>query len=556
MTHRKTKTAYKKERANIDKNVIRIASRPYQDWFPLARSIRRRFVLHVGPTNSGKTHDAIEDMMKADNGVYLAPLRLLALEIGEDLNDAGIACNVITGEEKHTVDGATHDSSTIEMLNFSRHYDVAVIDEAQMIGDEYRGGAWSSAIMGVYADVVNVCISPVALNIVIDLIKLCGDDYEIVRHDRKTPLVVEDYPYNPAIMKPQKGDAFIAFSKRDVLQIACKLQRKGNKVSVVYGALPWKVRRREAEKFRNGETDIVVATDAIGMGLNLPVRRIIFTSIRKYDGREVRTLTKEEVRQIAGRAGRYGIYDEGLVTTYSPNDLKVIAGIIGKKIKNDVRIAMLEPPAELLMDETYKLSTLLAAWNRISIDKLIKSDDDNVYNDSNLFMKESTDNQMAAVQWLENYLRGSYNEGYVSREELLAMSTVQFDYDKYEQQALWARMCSAYIENKGSLSKQPMTVIEPDANFSMDERNLDYYANIAHELNIKYSFARSMGLIDKNLDRKFQQVRATVENRMIEILADGVPDQFSDYYDDYYYDEDEDEDDYNDYPWNNGNRRW
>lgn len=279
----------------------------YRMSFDGARSHERRFIIHVGPTNSGKTHDAIKALEKADTGVYLAPLRLLALEIGERLRDGGIRTSIVTGEEMDIDETACHISSTVEMLNINEHYDVAVIDEAQMLGDKERGTAWTRAIVGVDADVIHICTALNARDIVVRLIEMCGDTYEIIEHERQTPLIVTG-KWDGNV---EKGDAYICFSRKNVLATASDFEDKGYKSSLVYGALPWQARRLEAEKFRDGKTDIVVATDAIGMGMNLPIKRVVFLEDKKYDGTSMRFLKSEEYKQIAGRAGRLGMYDEG-----------------------------------------------------------------------------------------------------------------------------------------------------------------------------------------------------------------------------------------------------
>ena len=108
--------------------------------YPAARSRKRRFILHIGPTNSGKTYEAIEALKKADSGIYLGPLRLLAYEQYTRLNRDGIPCNLVTGEEEAFIPFAQHRASTVEMLPLDEEYDCAVIDEAQMVGDSSRGG--------------------------------------------------------------------------------------------------------------------------------------------------------------------------------------------------------------------------------------------------------------------------------------------------------------------------------------------------------------------------------------------------------------------------------
>ena len=282
----------------------------YVDLYPAARSMSRHFVLHIGPTNSGKTHDAIEDLIQADNGIYLAPLRLLAYEQYERMNRGECPCSLVTGEEQFIIDGAKHQSSTIEMLSLKKRYDVAVIDEAQMIADSARGGAWTAAIMGVCASRIHVCAAPEAENRIIEIIRDCGDDYEIIRHRRMTPLVYEGKVFHfPEDVR--EGDALIVFSRSNVHAVAAQLKKRHVACSIIYGALPYDVRHRQAELFASGKTDVVVATDAIGMGMNLPIRRVVLMETVKFDGFTRRPLRYEEIRQIVGRAGRYGIYDTG-----------------------------------------------------------------------------------------------------------------------------------------------------------------------------------------------------------------------------------------------------
>lgn len=163
----------------------------YRDLYPLAREIKRHFILHVGPTNSGKTYEAIKELAKADSGVYLAPLRLLAYENYEKLTEENVKVSMITGEEEIITPGAVVTCSTVEMLNLNERYEVAVIDEAQMITDRDRGGAWTQAILGVCADKVHICLAEQALSIILKLIEECEDSYEIVRHERKTDLRIE-----------------------------------------------------------------------------------------------------------------------------------------------------------------------------------------------------------------------------------------------------------------------------------------------------------------------------------------------------------------------------
>ena len=287
----------------------------YRDLYPLARQMRRHFFLHLGPTKSGKTYEGIQRLQAASCGLYLGPLRLLAAEQFEALNLADVPCSLVTGEEQIRVPFSRVQSSTVEMADLQTHYDVAVIDECQMIADRDRGGAWTAAILGLCADEIHACASPDAEGLLTRIIEDCGDELTIIRHERMTPLEVEKEGFQfPSSVRP--GDALIVFSKARVHAVAAELKTRGYKVSLIYGALPPDVRRNQADRFHRGDTEVVVSTDAIAMGMNLPIQRVVFLESEKYDGDITRLLTDSEIKQIAGRAGRYGKYEIGYVNAF------------------------------------------------------------------------------------------------------------------------------------------------------------------------------------------------------------------------------------------------
>jgi ATP-dependent RNA helicase SUPV3L1/SUV3 len=149
--------------------------------------------------------------MAVKTGVYLAPLRLLALEAQEILLDGGVACSLTTGEEEDRQDGDTHVAATAEKLDLKSRYDAAVIDECQMIADRVRGYAWTRAILGVLAPEIHLCAAPEAKELLLHLIRSCGDSFEVVEHSRKTPLYCMKRPVDYAGLQP--GDALITFSR-------------------------------------------------------------------------------------------------------------------------------------------------------------------------------------------------------------------------------------------------------------------------------------------------------------------------------------------------------
>jgi len=301
--------------------------RDFKNLFPLARSLRRRLIFHVGPTNSGKTYQAFESLRDAGTGYYLAPLRLLALEGYETLKEHEIHASLITGEEQLIDEDATHISSTIEMLNFEVEVDCCVIDEVQMIGDRDRGWAWANAIIGAPASKVIMTGSANALEAVKALADYLQEPLEIIEFERKNPLSLLRTPTPIESIEPKT--AVIAFTRSNALRLKQQLSRT-YRTSVIYGNLSPEVRREEARRFREGETDILVATDAISMGLNLPIKTLLFSKADKFDGQNRRTLFPGEIHQISGRAGRYGLSEAGYVGALSSDVLKTVSNLFTK----------------------------------------------------------------------------------------------------------------------------------------------------------------------------------------------------------------------------------
>lgn len=446
-----------------------------QNWFPLARKIKRKFVYHCGPTNSGKTFNAIKALSEAKNGIYCSPLRLLSWEIHDKLSSNEIKCDLITGQECKKFANATHVSCTIEKTHFDRVFDIGVIDEIQMIGDNSRGHNWTLAVLGLAAKEIHLCGDPSAVMLIKNLINKTNDEIEIIDYKRLSDLFVEekelkldfllDKKYeksmsispedkennmnakenknsnikevknkdNNATLKEEssdsrenymsdfisslrEGDCIVAFSKNkcemlkhlidrhyknihnysqsfnssesvsnndaawrsetfneyssDNTNINCEDNDMNNSInskentafndnynntmktnkytntqsivthskhtnkstsnvtSIIYGNLPPSTKIQEAHNFNNRKTKFLIATNAIGMGLNLNINRIIFHSILRYDGKNKVKISETEVKQIAGRAGRST--KNGKVTAVNKSDHQYIKEIIDK----------------------------------------------------------------------------------------------------------------------------------------------------------------------------------------------------------------------------------
>lgn len=296
-----------------------------EKWYPAARAMKRRIIFHAGPTNSGKTYNALRALSEAWSGVYCGPLRLLALEVFEASNLDGRACSLMTGQEKRTVPFAKHVSCTVEMVDTEKEVEVAVIDEIQMIGDEARGSAWTRALLGVPAREVHVCGDPAAEPVVAALAAATGDILEVRRYERMTSMTAEQKSLRADYSGVQDGDAVVAFSRKDIYTVRRMIERQTKfKCCVVYGGLPPETRSAQARLFNDPAAGyrVLVASDAIGMGLNLNIRRVVFHTMTKFDGVSVGRMSPSAVKQIAGRAGRRSsIYPAGFATTLHETDL-------------------------------------------------------------------------------------------------------------------------------------------------------------------------------------------------------------------------------------------
>ncbi|WP_300385235.1 DEAD/DEAH box helicase [Clostridium sp.] len=329
-----------------------------KDEYKIVRNLRRNIIIHLGETNTGKTYNAMERVKEAKNGVYLSPLRILALENYEKLNDLGIDCNLLTGEEEIIREGATHTSCTVEKIDLRKEYDIAIIDEIQMIGDSQRGAAWTRALLGLKCKELHLCGALNAKELIIKIVEDCKDSYLLKEYIREIPLKVENT--NFIHNKVKEGDAIVVFSKKKVLKIAEQYSGEGIKVSIIYGDLPPEVRKKQYEMFINKENKVLVTTDAIGMGVNLPIKRIIFLDTQKYDGEEIRPLTSQEVKQVAGRAGRKGLYEVGYVATVMDRQR-----FIKNRLEDEdiiIEEAVIGPSDAILKIKSLPLNEKLALW--------------------------------------------------------------------------------------------------------------------------------------------------------------------------------------------------
>ncbi len=473
-----------------DKILELVPMRPEME-FSEVRQMKRHFILHIGPTNSGKTFRSLERLKQASCGVYLGPLRLLALEVYEQMQQYQVPCTMRTGQECIEEEGSRVTASTIEMADFDESYDTAVIDEAQMVADPDRGHSWTKAILGLRAEEIHICMSPAAKQAIIHLIELCGDTYEICMYERKTKLLCENRPFVfPDDVK--KGDALIVFSKKSVLDVAGRLEEKKVDASVIYGSLPPEIRRRQMHLFNKGKTKVVVATDAIGMGLNLPVRRIVFLQAEKFDGVSRRPLHVSEIKQISGRAGRFGIYNSGYVNAMGAKELEYIRERYEKE-EEPIDTVNLGFP-QVLLDIDAPLDELMKIWHDVMPFKP--------------FIKENIDEALYLYEQAKRFRR--MIDGFDNKRMLYKMITCPIDVKDREVVSLWLEYCKTYTADV-SLAKPVL--------YKGRDKGILQYETYYKQLDLYYQFSHRM---QKIIDEEWLDAeRSKTEMAIMRYLTKG-----------------------------------
>lgn len=331
------------------------------DWYPKARFMRRRFIFHHGPTNSGKTHAALEELVKAKSGVYCAPIKALAAQVWKRIN-ASVPCDLLIGDERQFGGGAEHVSCTVEMTPIDYQIDVGVIDEVQMIGDGDRGWAWTRAILGLPAREIHLCGEERAIPLIRSLLYKTRElkGLRLVPHQRLAPLRTSA-ALGGDLRQVENGDCLVCFSRKMIFAMKSQLEKlPGVAAHYIYGSMPFAVREAQADAFNRGVREavegkdskkhVLVSTDAIAYGLNMSIERIIFVSMKKFDGKQMTSLPQATTVQVAGRAGRFGVLRAntfGRCTTLHADDFPTLESAINARLSPLQRAGLL-PTADIL----------------------------------------------------------------------------------------------------------------------------------------------------------------------------------------------------------------
>ncbi len=263
--------------------------------------IKNKITAVLGPTNTGKTHLAIETMLSFDSGMVGFPLRLLAREVYDKVIKKASSDKValITGEEKIIPSNAKYFLCTVESMPIDKELDFVGIDEIQMCSDHERGHIFTDRLLNMRGTKLTMFMGS---NTIKNIISKLDDDIEFINRSRLSKLT---YGGHKKISRINRKTAIIAFSAEEVYAIAELLRRQKGGAAIVMGSLSPKTRNAQVDLYQSGDVDFLVATDAIGMGINMDLDHVYFSNLKKFDGKKLRKLNLSEIGQIAGRAGRY-----------------------------------------------------------------------------------------------------------------------------------------------------------------------------------------------------------------------------------------------------------
>ncbi len=255
----------------------------------------------LGPTNTGKTHLAIETMLSFESGMIGFPLRLLAREVYDKIIKKVSLEKValITGEEKIIPSNAKYFLCTVESMPIDKNLEFVGVDEIQMCSDHERGHIFTDRLLNIRGEKLTMLMGSNTIKNIIS--KLYGD-IEFINRERLSKLT---FAGHKKISRIERKTAIIAFSAEEVYAIAELIRRQKGGAAIVMGSLSPKTRNAQVELYQSGDVDFLVATDAIGMGINMDLDFVYFSNIKKFDGKKLRRLNLSEIGQIAGRAGRY-----------------------------------------------------------------------------------------------------------------------------------------------------------------------------------------------------------------------------------------------------------
>ena len=468
----------------------------------------------LGPTNTGKTFLAIDTMLSFETGMIGFPLRLLAREVYDKIIQKVDASKValITGEEKIIPLNAKYFLCTVESMPVDKVLDFVGIDEIQMCSDHERGHIFTDRLLNLRGEKLTMLMGS---NTIKSIIQKLDDDIEFINKQRLSKLSFGGYK---KISRIERKSAVIAFSTEEVYAIAELLRRQKGGAAIVMGSLSPKTRNAQVNLYQSGDVDYLVATDAIGMGINMDLDNVYFSNIKKFDGKKIRRLKISEIGQISGRAGRYlnngsfGI--TGNCEEINPEEIEFLENHNFPEIQNifwrnsNLNFSNKEILLRSLEEKPSKdwLRRVGECEDEKALKYFLKENNNNIKNNSNTleilweccqipdFVKKTYGHHLEVVNKVFNFLTGKEKKipNYYMKKQLSMLDKLDGNVDSISNRISNVRTWS-YVSNKSNWVE-----------------NQDYWIE------------RTKNLEDKLSDRLHDELTKTFIDKRASVLAKGL----------------------------------
>ena len=468
----------------------------------------------LGPTNTGKTFLAIETMLSFDSGMIGFPLRLLAREVYDKIIQKVDVSQValITGEEKIIPINAKYFLCTVESMPVDKVLDFVGIDEIQMCSDHERGHIFTDRLLNLRGEKLTMLMGS---NTIKSIIQKLDDDIEFINKQRLSKL---SFGGHKKISRIERKSAVIAFSTEEVYAIAELIRRQKGGAAIVMGSLSPKTRNAQVSLYQSGDVDYLVATDAIGMGINMDLDHVYFSNLKKFDGKKIRRLKISEIGQISGRAGRYlnngsfGI--TGDCDEISPDEIEFLENHSFPEIQNifwrnsNLKFNSKETLIKSLEEKPNKdwLRRVGECEDEKVLKYFLKENSDNIENKSDIlkilweccqipdFVKKTYGHHLGVVSKVFNFLTGVDKKipNYYMKKQLSMLDKIDGNVDSISNRISNVRTWS-YVSNKSNWVE-----------------NQDYWIE------------RTKNLEDKLSDRLHEELTKTFIDKRASVLAKGL----------------------------------
>ena len=469
----------------------------------------------LGPTNTGKTHFAVDRMLQFETGVIGFPLRLLAREVYDKCVEKLGAHRValITGEEKIIPSTANYYLCTVESMPIDLNFEFIAVDEIQMCADPERGHIFTDRLLNYRGDKLTMFLGADTMkSIISDLLP----SSEFIYRDRLSKLV---YTGHKKISRIQPRSAIVAFSVDEVYALAEFVRRQRGGAAIVMGSLSPKTRNSQVELYQSGDVDFLVATDAIGMGINMDIDHVSFNSLRKFDGKKIRSLRNTEIGQISGRAGRYKNNGSFGIT----GNCEVLSSEQIEKLENhkfDSVINIYWRNSDL---DFSNISSFIKSINQIPpIPSLVRNReliDENIFRflvSENSILQFTDSKDYISILWeccqIPDFTKSSYNE----HTEII---TNVFQFLISDQ----GKITNEWMKKQVSSLDNIVGNIDAIANRISHVRTWSYVANKRNWVeNNDYWIAKTKHIEDKLSDKLHEELSKSFVDKRISILSKGI----------------------------------